>query len=324
MHLSPERLLDFYRKMLRIRRVEERIAEVYPQQEMRCPVHLCVGQEAVCVGVCEALTHEDYALGGHRSHGHYLAKGGDLRAMIAELYGKLTGCCEGKGGSMHLIDLKVGFLGAVPIVGSTIPIAVGAAFGSTMRNENRVVVPFFGDGATEEGVFHESINFAALNRLPVVFVCENNLYSVYSHISSRQAANREIYSIAQGHGVESFQADGNNVVEIYELTRSAVERARTGCGPTFLEFKTYRWLEHCGYDDDDHLGYRQSGELAQWQARCPIQKLQSDLLDNGSVSPDQLRKIATDIDAEIDAAFEFANRSPFPEEGQVIEHIYAP
>src|SRR5207249_1080843 len=206
-----KRQLEFYWNMLRIRLVEERIAEMYPQQEMRCPVHLCIGQEAIAVGVCAALDNTDYVTGGHRSHGHYLAKGGDLKAMVAELYGKATGCCEGKGGSMHLVDLPVGFLGAVPIVGSTIPLAVGAAFGAMMRSEKRVAVPFFGEGATEEGVFHESINFAALKKLPVVFVCENNNYSVYSHISVRQPANREVYSVAEGHGVESLQGDGNDV-----------------------------------------------------------------------------------------------------------------
>ncbi len=166
--------------------VEEKIAKLYPEQEMRCPVHLCIGQEAICVGVCANLGPEDYVLSNHRSHGHYLAKGGDLKAMMAEIYGKVTGCCQGKGGSMHLVDLPSRFLGAVLIVGSTIPIAVGAALGTVMEGEQRVTVVFLGEGATEEGVFHESLNFAALKKLPVIFVCENNYFSVYPHLSVRQ------------------------------------------------------------------------------------------------------------------------------------------
>ena len=181
---------QLYYQMLRIRMVEEAIADLYAQQDMRCPIHLCIGQEAVAVGVCAALAADDYVLSGHRSHGHYLAKGGNLPAMLAEFYGKVTGCCQGKGGSMHLVDLAAGFLGAVPIVGSTMPIAVGTALASVMRGESRVTAVFFGEGATEEGVFHESLNFAALQKLPVVFVCENNLYSVYSPLAVRQPAGR--------------------------------------------------------------------------------------------------------------------------------------
>src|SRR5579859_6536135 len=179
-----------YRGLLRLRLVEERIAELYPEQEMRCPVHLSIGQEAVAVGVCDHLEPADQALSGHRSHGHYLAKGGDLRAMLAELYGRETGCARGKGGSMHLVDLEAGFLGATPIVASTIPIAVGVAFAARLRGQPLVTVAFFGEGATEEGVFHEAANFAALHRLAVVFVCENNLYSVYSPLEVRQPAGR--------------------------------------------------------------------------------------------------------------------------------------
>jgi len=324
MQPSTGQLVELYRQMLRIRLVEERIAAVYPEQEMRCPVHLCIGQEAVAVGVCAALTTSDYVMGGHRAHGHYLAKGGDLKAMIAELYGKATGCCRGKGGSMHLIDLSVGFLGAVPIVGSTIALAVGTAFGTVMRNEIRVSVPFFGDGATEEGVFHESINFAALKKLPVVFVCENNLFSVYSHISVRQAANREVYEAAQGHGVESLQGDGNNVVDVYKLAQTAVDKAKAGGGPAFLEFKTYRWREHCGPAYDDHLSYRQQSELAEWKKNCPIKRLEPDLARDQILTARQISKMNAEIEEEISEAFEFAKNSPFPEENEVSEYGHAP
>ncbi|HET6882539.1 MAG TPA: thiamine pyrophosphate-dependent dehydrogenase E1 component subunit alpha, partial [Pirellulales bacterium] len=209
MHYELSRRL--LRSMLRIRLIEEGIARTYADQQMRCPVHLCTGQEAVAAGVCAALDDSAQVMSTHRAHGHYLAKGGNLRAMLAEMYGKATGCAGGYGGSMHLIDLSAGFLGAAPIVGSTIPIAVGVAFGSSLRGENRVVVAFFGEGATEEGAFHEAMNFAALKRLPVLFVCENNLYSVYSPLGVRQPAARSVWQTAAGHGIESRHGDGNDV-----------------------------------------------------------------------------------------------------------------
>jgi pyruvate dehydrogenase E1 component alpha subunit len=290
---------------------------------MRCPVHLSIGQEAVAVGVCSHLSRRDYVLSSHRSHAHYLAKGGDLKAMMAELYGKATGCSKGKGGSMHLVDLSVGFLGATPIVGSTIPIAVGTAFGSVMRGEQRVTAIFFGDGATEEGVFHESLNFAALKRLPVVFVCENNLYSVYSRISVRRPEGREIFRLAREYGVESYQGDGNDVVKVYTLAERAVRKARQGGGPTFLEFKTYRWREHCGPHYDDHLGYRPEGELADWQQRCPIERLKARLLEDGVLCNQDIDGMVSELKAEIEDAIVFAKGSPFPEGQLLLEHIYA-
>lgn len=313
-----------YEMMLRIRMVEEKIADLYPEQEMRCPVHLCIGQEAVAVGVCANLTGDDYVLSGHRSHGHYLAKGGDLRAMMAELYGKVTGCSQGKGGSMHLVALSAGFLGATPIVGSTIPIAVGAAFGSVMRGERRVMVVFFGDAAVEEGVFHESINFAALKRLPVVFVCENNLYSVYSPLSVRQPEGREIFRLAKGHGMESYQGDGNDVIEVYKLAEQAVRKARDGGGPTFLEFKTYRWREHCGPNYDNQLGYRTESEFQEWKQRCPIERLKERLLGDSVLCNQDIEGMIRNLEAEIEDAVVFAKESPFPAERLLLEHVYAP
>jgi pyruvate dehydrogenase E1 component alpha subunit len=322
--MEAETLRWLYYEMLRIRMVEEKIAELYPGQEMRCPVHLCIGQEAVAVGVCASLSRDDYVMSGHRSHAHYLAKGGDLKAMMAELYGKVTGCSQGKGGSMHLVDLSVGFIGAVPIVGSTIPIAVGAAFGSVMRGDQRVTAIFFGEGATEEGVFHEAINFAALKRLPVVFVCENNLYSVYSHISVRQPEGREVFWLAKGHGVESYQGDGNDVVEVYTMAEQAVRKARQGAGPTFLEFKTYRWLEHCGPYYDNDLGYRTESEFQEWKRRCPIERLKEHLVRGGVLRDQDIDSMVSKLEAEIRDAVLFAKDSSFPEEQALLEHIYAP
>jgi pyruvate dehydrogenase E1 component alpha subunit len=315
---------DLYRRMLRVRAVEEKIAELYPEQQMRCPVHLSVGQEAVAVGVCAALEPEDYAFSTHRSHAHYLAKGGSLKAMLGELYGRVTGCCQGKGGSMHLIDRSAGFLGAVPIVGSTIPIGVGAAFGTLLRGERRVTIVFLGDGATEEGVFHEAVNFAVLKRLPVVFVCENNFFSVYSSLVVRQPSAREIYELARGYGLESRQGDGNDVEAVYELTKTAVEKARAGCGPVFLEFKTYRWREHCGPYYDNHLGYRSEQEFEEWKARCPIALLRQRLLERGLATQQDLDRVETALANEVEEAVAFAKSSPFPEPQLLRDHLYAP
>jgi len=225
---------------------------------------------------------------------------------------------------MHLVDLSVGFLGATPIVGSTIPIAVGTAFGSVMRGEDRVSVIFFGDGATEEGVFHESLNFAVLKRLPVVFVCENNLYSVYSPLSVRQPDGREIFELAKGHGMESYQGDGNDAIAVYQLAKQAVHQARQGGGPTFLEFKTYRWREHCGPYYDNDLGYRTESEFQEWRRRCPVEMLKERLLEDGVLCNRDIDRMMTELGAEIGDAFAFAKESPFPEEQLLLEHVYAP
>lgn len=322
--MAPVSPRDLYVRMLLIRLVEEKIAELYPEQQMRCPVHLSVGQEAVAVGVCAALEPDDYALSTHRSHAHYLAKGGNLKAMLGELYGRVTGCCQGKGGSMHLIDRSVGFLGAVPIVGSTIPIGVGAAFGTLLCKERRVTIVFLGDGATEEGVFHEAVNFAVLKRLPVVFVCENNFFSVYSSLAVRQPPTREIYELARGYGLESLQDDGNDVETVYGLTKVAVEKARRGDGPTFLEFKTYRWREHCGPHFDNHLGYRSEQEFEEWKTRCPIARFKQQLLQRELVSQQDLDGIEATLAAEVEEAVAFAKSSPFPDPQLLGDHLYAP
>jgi pyruvate dehydrogenase E1 component alpha subunit len=321
--MNAESLRAAYRQMLRIRLVEERIAAVYPEQEMRCPVHLCIGQEAVAVGVCAALGRDDFVMSAHRSHGHYLAKGGDLRALLAELYGRTTGCSRGKGGSMHMIDLDCGFLGATPIVGSTIPIAVGAAFAARMRGENRVVAVFFGDGATEEGVFHESLDFAALKELPVIFVCENNRFSVYSSLEVRQAGDRDLLAMARAHGIEAAKGDGNEVEEVTRLSQAAVERARTGNGPMLLEFDTYRYREHCGPAFDDHLNYRDSDEVSEWTSRDPVSMCEAQLRKAGLLTTDEVEAWKTAIEEEMDDALLFAKDSPFPPEQDLLRHVYA-
>lgn len=307
----------------RIRRVEERIAEVYPQQEMRCPVHLSIGQEAIAAGVCAALEKTDYVMSNHRSHGHYLAKGGDLKAMISEIYGKSTGCSKGKGGSMHLTDPDCGFVGATSIVASTIPIAVGLAFGATMKGENRISVAFFGDAATEEGVFYESLNFAALKNLPVIFVCENNLYSVYSSLTVRRPPNNDFCKLAEANGVRSFRGNGNDVLEVFGLTSEMVQMARNGNGPSFVEFTTYRWLEHCGPYYDNDLGYRTETEFEEWQKRCPISILESYMINEGLLDKEEISKMNECLDREINEAMKYAQESSYPDASSAHENIFA-
>jgi len=311
-----------YTEMLRIRIVDERIAELYAEQQMRCPVHLSVGQEGICAGVCVALGPQDYVFSGHRAHGHYLARGGNVRAMMAELYGRVTGCCEGKGGSMHLVDPSVGFLGAVPIVGSTLPIAVGAAHGSKMKGEDRVTVAFFGEGATEEGVFHESMNFATLHKLPVLFLCENNFYSVYSPLAVRQPEGRKRTEQARAYGMPADAGDGNDPVEVYEKTRAAVDAVRGGAGPMFLEFETYRWREHCGPNYDDHLGYRDPAVVDAWKRRDPVPAMEARLLGERVCTQAELDAIAAEIKAQCEDAVAFAKSSPFPGPEALWQHLY--
>lgn len=323
--MSPARgdSLSLYRGLVRLRLVEETIGALYAEQQMRCPVHLSIGQEAAAVGVCAALRPEDAALSGHRSHGHYLAKGGDLKAMLSELYGKAAGCCEGKGGSMHFIDLKAGFLGATPIVGSTIAIAVGASFGFELKGERKVVVAFLGDAATEEGVFHEAANFAVLKNLPVVFACENNLYSVYSPLSVRQPAGRKIYQQAAAYGMAAFHGDGNDVQESYDLASKAVEHARSGKGPAFLELATYRWREHCGPNYDNNIGYREESEFLKWKKLDPVERARVKLLESGALTEAADVALRREITAEIDAAARFAQKAPFPAAKRLMADIYA-
>jgi TPP-dependent pyruvate/acetoin dehydrogenase alpha subunit len=287
-------LLSLEQQLIRIRMIEEAIANRYSEQKMRCPVHLSIGQEAVAVGVCAHLKTTDYAVSGHRAHAHYLAKGGDLKKMLAEIYGKQTGCCRGRGGSMHLVDLDVGFLGSTPIVGGSMPIGVGAAFGAMLKGEQRVTAIFFGEGATEEGVFAECLNFAALKKVPVLFVCENNLYSVYSPLHVRQPKERSIPFLAEAHGIFALQGDGNSLDEVSTLAEKGVEHIREGGGPCLLEFATYRFKEHCGPDPDP---YQPKEELNLWQKRDPVRCLHTD--------PQCAHEIAE--------AFAFAEASPFPE-----------
>ena len=313
---------ELYYSMLRIRMVEERIAKLYSEQEMRCPVHLSIGQEAVAVGVCKHLQKNDIVMSAHRAHAHYLAKGGNLKAMLAELYGKSTGCAMGKGGSMHLIDLESGFYAAVPIVGSTIPIAVGVAWAFKMKKSTNIVTVFLGDGATEEGVFFESLDFASLKNVPILFVCENNFYSVYSNLKVRQAPLRKISVLAESHGIKTFIGDGNDVQQVSDIAYEAIEHIKDNNAPAFLELETFRWLEHCGPNGDDELGYREQGELEEWVKRCPIETYKNKIINKSFVEEAEIAKMIENINSEIGDAFNFAKESAFPELNLLNQHIY--
>lgn len=321
--LLDGQLIALYTSLARIRLVEERIAARYAEQEMRCPVHLCIGQEAIAVGVCANLRDDDSVFSAHRAHGHYLAKGGDLTAMLAEFYGKVTGCAEGRGGSMHLIDRKAGFLGSTPIVGSTIPIAVGAAFADHLNKTDTITTVFFGDAAVETGAFFEAANFAVLHKLPVLFVCENNLYSVYTPMEKRQPEGRKIAEMADGIGLTVTTGDGNDLLAVTQIARAATAHIRSRRGPAFLEFSTYRWLEHCGPNADDHLGYRPTGQVNDWLDRCPVREFESYLEANEILDDKGQESVRASIETEIDTAFEAATSAPFPKLDQGTDRLYA-
>jgi len=259
--------ISLLHSMYRIRMVEEEIASHYSEGEMRCPTHLSIGQEAVAAAVGAVLRKEDLVVSGHRAHAHYLGKGGDLSRMMAEIYGKAAGCSGGKGGSMHLVDHDAGFVGSTAIVGGTLPVGVGLGYGIKLSKTDQVSCIFLGDAVAEAGVFLESINFSVLKELPVLFICENNLYSVYSPLSVRQPKNREIWRMAKAMGIDASYGDGNDALSVLDKVSTAVSKIRSGGGPVFIEFSTYRWREHCGPLYDNDLGYRTQSEFLEWKAR---------------------------------------------------------
>ena len=320
--IASEVLLELYTIIARIRRVELKIEGLYHEDRMKTPVHLYLGQEAIAAGVCANLNKDDYVFSNHRSHGHYISKGGELRGLIAELHCKKTGCSRGRGGSMHLVDTSVGLMGSSSIVGGAIPVAVGAALASVLQKTARVTVVFFGDGGSEEGVLYESMNFAALKKLPVVFVCENNFYSVCSHQSARQV-NDDISMRPKAFGLPSYKVDGANAIDVYNKAKEAVERARNGEGPSFLECRAYRWRGHAGSGDELKDQYRKPEEWEEWMARDPLKELEAALLAENTLTKVKIRKIDGAIDREIDEAFEFAYNSPLPDKKDLTKYLYA-
>ncbi len=313
-------LQDCYRSMLRIRLFEERVADLVESGEIKTPCHLYIGQEAIAVGVCAALNPDDYLWGGHRSHGHYLAKGGDLRSMMAEIYGKSSGCSKGRGGSMHVVAPEVGIMGTVPLVAATIPLAVGAGLAAKLRGSLQVSVSFFGDGATEEGHFHESVNLAAVYRLPVLFICENNFYASHMQLHERRAADN-IWKTGEAHGIPGIQLDGNDVAAVYNATQMAVDRARAGAGPTLIEGRTYRWRGHVGPAWDMDVGVKRNDELKDWLPKDPVARVRTHLLERG-VKQEDFPAIEGGIREEIEAAVKFSRDSPAPDVSELKEHVY--
>lgn len=313
-------LQRMYASMHRTRIFEEVLSDYVTSGEIKTPCHLYIGQEAVATGVCEALLPTDTIWGCHRSHGHYLSKGGDLDAIMAEVFGKATGCSKGRGGSMHVYDERVGILGTVPLVAATIPIAVGAALAYRMRKETTVAVPFFGDGATEEGHFHESMNMAAVYKLPVVFVCENNLYASHMYITERRAKDN-IAESGPAHGMPSVVVDGNDVEAMYRASVEAVARARRGEGPTLIEARTFRWRGHVGPRWDMDVGVMRNEMLKDWLPRDPIART-GRRLEEAGVPLERLKEIEARVRAEVAVALERAKAAPWPDPSTLADHVF--
>ena len=318
----PEELkhvaFDLLRKMIRIRLTEEKIAARYCEWKMRCPTHLCTGQEAISAAVGQVLRKDDFVVSTHRSHGHYLGKGGNLKKMIAEIYGKATGCSSGKGGSMHLIDTENGFMGSTAIVGSTIPVGVGLALSIKLKNSDQISCVFFGDGATETGVFFESLNFAALKNLPVLFVCENNLYGASTRIE-KVTRLRNVAGKASAYGIRAETLDGNDVLAVYEAARQAVKECRTGKGPVLLELMTYRIT---GHSRRDPCTYQPREEREEWLQKEPISVFRKKLIEREDITEKDLEEINHKIEQQLTEAVELAQREPGPRIEDLTAHVF--
>jgi len=319
MDIPREKLLLMYERMLKIRHFENRVKDLFAAGELPGFVHLYLGEEAIAVGVCANLNDDDYITSTHRGHGHIIAKGGEMRCMMAELFAKSTGYNKGKGGSMHIAWPKLGILGANGIVSAGIPIATGAAMSAKVRKSGQIVACFFGDGASNEGTFHESLNIAGAFNLPVVYVCENNLYAV----GTRQSQVRKIEDIADravSYGMPGVVVDGNDVIAVCETTKQAVERARAGEGPTLIECKTYRWRTHFEGEPDT---YRPPEEVAAWLKREPLAPYHQLLIDHGVITEADAQAIEKLVISELDEAVEFARNSPYPEPETALADLWA-
>ena len=321
--LGNDRLLDMYRTMQTIRQFESRVKEIFQEGKIPGFVHVSIGEEASATGVAAALTDTDYITSTHRGHGHLIAKGGDVKPMMAELFGKKTGYCKGKGGSMHIANFELGILGANGIVGAGLPIATGAGLAAKVRGSGEVAACFFGDGASNEGTFHESLNLAAAWKLPVVYVCENNLYGEFT--AGRDVTSvKDIADRARGHDMPGVVVNGNDVVEVYEATREAVERARKGDGPTLLECKTYRWEGHV-VGEEAFLGkrsYRPADEIEAWKQRCPLTGFEQRFVP-GNFTAEELDAVRTEVGRRIDEAVQFALDSPLPAPEEALDDMFS-
>lgn len=317
---STDLALELLRLMKRIRSVEEAIGLMVESQEVRCPCHLAIGQEAAAVGVCSLLRPSDAIFGAHRSHGHYLALGGSTKALFAEVLGKRDGCSGGFGGSMHLRSPQHGLVGTVPIVGATIPIALGAALSAKRAQRGDVAVAFFGDGATEEGVFHESLNLAASMQLPSVFVIENNLFASHLHIDERQPHD-QVSRYAAAHGIDSASIDGNDVLAVRNESAKILDRIRKDPRPFVLELVTYRHRGHVGHRDDQDVGVARSGDLPSWKKRDPIRRLEIGLLSADPDLSDVIAGMDEAIAFEVEDALRFGRESKYPESHSLLSTV---
>jgi len=317
---DPETLARVYRSLRLIRRVEEEVARIYPSDKIKSPVHLSIGQEAVAVGICDVLKPDDIMSATYRGHAGYLAKGGDLKQMMAELYGKGTGCAGGKAGSMHLVDMSAGVLGMSAVVGTTIPIAAGYALAlkreAQGKNTCRIAAGFMGDGATEEGVFAETLNFAALHKLPVLLVCENNGFAIHSPTSNRWATKALCERVAT-YGIPTHEISDGNVFSIREVAEKAISEIRAGGGPQFMECHTYRWREHVGPNEDYDDGYRSRDDFKPWQDNDQV------ALTGAMLDATARDAIDAEIEAEIAEAVDFAEQSPWPQPEELFSHVFA-
>jgi pyruvate dehydrogenase E1 component alpha subunit len=319
--ISDDTLLDIHRRMVRIRIFEETAGKLMEDGKIPGALHLYVGQEAVAAGVMTHLADDDWITSTHRGHGHLIAKGGEFGPMFAELYGRATGYCKGKGGSMHISNMTLGMLGANGIVGAGPPIAVGAGFSNKFRKTDRVAVTFFGDGASNEGSFHEAANMAALYRLPVLFVCENNGYGEFTPQAKHQAVV-DVADRAAGYGMPGVIVDGMDAIAVYEAAEIAIQRARDGAGPTLLECKTYRFFDHVGVRGMG-LKYRSDEELAEWRRRDPITLLEEKLAEQNILSAEDARRVHDQANTEVQEAVRFADSSPMPDPDSLLEDVYA-
>ena len=321
--LDNTMLMEMLRRMIRIRHFEEAVINLVERGEIVGAAHSYIGQEAVAVGACMALRDDDWITGNHRSHGHPIAKGGDVRTAMAELLGKSTGICKGKGGSMHLADFSIGILGESGILGSAIPTAVGAALGSQLQGNDRVAMPFFGDGASNEGAFHESINLAAVWKLPVVFLCENNQYAVTSSFK-KMVAVENIADRAAAYAIPGVLVDGQDVIAMYEAVTVAVARAREGQGPSLVEGRTYRYQDHSlGLGRIVRDPYRDDAEVEEWKRRDPIDIHKARLLEQNIATQEEIDQVENEVKAQIEEAITFARESPYPEPSDLFEDMFA-
>lgn len=313
--MSNQDIERAYRMMYRIRRVEEEIIRVYDTDVIKSPVHLSIGQEAVSVAVCEALSPDDVVFGTYRGHALYLAKGGDLNGMMAELYGKVDGVARGKAGSMHLVDTSVNMMGTSAIVATTIPNAVGYAHAAKVKNTGQVVVVFFGDGATEEGVFHESLNFAAIKKLPILFICENNRYAIYTGLQKR-VGDAKLLDRVRSYNIPAEYISSGDYSDMLAASQQAIQSIRDGNGPQFIECLTCRWRDHVGPGEDRYLGYRSEEELDRWIESDQVAKIAQ------TIDPGLRSSIEAEEDAAIASAISFAENSPFPEDSELMEYVF--